>query len=54
MGNTQDNGYVNSGYVPNFGGNRTNTTNAGAFYVNFNNNADNTNSNRGGRLALSV
>lgn len=47
-------GYVNSSYVPNFGGNRSNTTNAGAFYVNFNNSASNTNSNYGGRLALCV
>lgn len=47
-------GYVNSGYVPNFGGNRSNTTNAGAFYVNFNNSASNANSNYGGRLALCV
>nr|DAD87019.1 MAG TPA: hypothetical protein [Myoviridae sp. ctRRy11] len=38
----------------NFGGNRSNTTNAGAFNLNFNNSASNTNSNIGGRLALSV
>ena len=48
-------GRVNgTSYVPNFGGNYSNTTNAGAFYLNFNNNADNTNDNYCGRLALSV
>ena len=49
-----DYGYVYSGYVPYFGGYRTNTSNAGAFYLNFNNNATNTNANRCSRLALSV
>lgn len=55
MGNTQQRRRVNgSGNVPNFGGNYSNTTNAGAFNLNFNNSATNTNTNYGGRLALSV
>ena len=42
----------NSGYVLNFGGNRSNATYAGAFYLNFYNSASHAYSNIGGRLAF--
>ena len=47
-----DYGYVNSGYVPYFGGSRTTTAHAGAFYCNFYNTASNTYAFRCSRLAF--
>ena len=47
-----DYGYVNSSCVPSFGGYRSYTTNAGAFYVIFNNSATNATAYCGGRLAF--
>lgn len=47
-----DYGCVNSSFVPNFGGSRGYTSDAGAFYVFFSNGASNTRSNYGGRLAF--
>ena len=47
-----DYGFVNSSCVPYFGGYRSSTTSAGAFYVFFSLSASSTNSAYGGRLAF--
>lgn len=47
-----DYGYVYSSYVPYFGGNRSGTTSAGAFYVYFDYSASTASSYFGGRLAF--
>lgn len=49
--NRCDNGNVNAEQLPNFGSNRTNTDNAGAFYLN-SNTASNANTNIGSQLCF--